>query len=56
MIKTALNLLKNTHKKILKTTTTDHSGKATLLALSKMNITGGPKDLSQNLDKYLYKN
>jgi hypothetical protein len=32
----------------------DQSGKNTLLALSKLNIQGGPTDLSQNLDQYLY--
>jgi len=25
-----------------------------LAPLSKLNITGGPKDLSKNMDKYLY--
>jgi len=40
--------LTNTNTKV------DRSGKATLLALSKMKMTGGPKDLSQNLDQYLY--
>lgn len=32
----------------------DQSGKKTLEALSQLHLTGGPKDLSQNLDKYLY--
>lgn len=26
----------------------------TLVSLPKLNITGGPKDLSSNMDKYLY--
>jgi len=27
----------------------------TLTSLTKLNITGGPKDLSSKMDKYLYK-
>lgn len=27
---------------------------SSLSSLSKLNITGGPKDLSKNMDKYLY--
>lgn len=27
-----------------------------LASLTRLNITGGPKDLSKNLDKYIYKN
>lgn len=26
----------------------------TLVSLTKLNITGGPKDLSSNMDKYIY--
>lgn len=32
----------------------DRSGIKTLEALSKLGFTGGPKDLSENLDHYLY--
>lgn len=28
--------------------------KSSLASLSNLNITGGPKDLSKNMDKYLY--
>jgi predicted DNA-binding protein len=33
---------------------TDYSGKATLMALVNLKLTGGPQDLSHNLDHYLY--
>lgn len=32
----------------------DYTGIKTLQALSKLNLKGGPKDLSKNLDHYLY--
>lgn len=32
----------------------DKSGKINLLKLANMKISGGPKDLSQKLDHYLY--
>lgn len=32
----------------------DFSGKENLQALSNLNLTGGPKDLSKNVDHYLY--
>lgn len=31
-----------------------NTGAKSLQALTKLKITGGPKDLSKNLDKYLY--
>ncbi len=33
---------------------TDYSGKTTLQALANLRLKGGPKDLSTNLDYYLY--
>ena len=33
---------------------TQNTGAKSLQALTKLRITGGPKDLSKNLDKYLY--
>lgn len=32
----------------------DNSGIKVLQALSKLGLTGGPKDLSKNIDHYLY--
>jgi hypothetical protein len=33
---------------------TDQSGKSAIDALLRMSVKGGPKDLSANLDQYLY--
>lgn len=33
---------------------TDQSGSSAIEALLRMSVKGGPKDLSANLDKYLY--
>lgn len=32
----------------------DQSGKNALQSIAQLNLTGGPKDLSKNLDYYLY--
>ena len=32
----------------------DHSGKQALNEVAKLKLKGGPKDLSKNLDHYLY--
>ena len=32
----------------------DTSGMQVMIALSKLNLEGGPKDLSKNIDHYLY--
>ena len=32
----------------------DTSGMEVMIALSKLNLKGGPKDLSKNIDHYLY--
>lgn len=33
---------------------TDYSGRKTMQAITRLGIRGGPKDLSANLDQYLY--
>lgn len=51
MAKVARDILK---EGIQKRKQLDRSGKETLKAMLKSNFRGGPKDLSKNLDHYLY--
>jgi len=39
---------------IQKNNDVDYSGRSALLKLVSMKVKGGPKDLSANLDHYLY--
>ena len=39
---------------LIKDGSKDISGKKTMQEIAQMNIIGGPKDLSKNLDRYLY--
>jgi hypothetical protein len=39
---------------VKKATEIDYSGRTTLEALANLKLKGGPKDLSHNLDYYLY--
>ena len=38
----------------LQRTSQDYSGKKIIKNIASLNLRGGPKELSQNLDKYLY--
>jgi hypothetical protein len=39
---------------VKKATAIDYTGKTALRALASLKLKGGPKDLSHNLDHYLY--
>ncbi|MEK7542131.1 MAG: CopG family transcriptional regulator [Patescibacteria group bacterium] len=52
--KALAELIREFLAKDLKEIPEENAGKQAMWRLANLNLRGGPKDLSQNLDKYLY--